>query len=113
MKKNNDLIKGSLVIIILELLAEQGRMYGYQIMKEVEKRTSGNLILTEGALYQALYKLESEGKLYTSTEHEYNRPRKYYGLTHTGVVERDMRKIELEGFIHQLQSIFNFKLSIK
>lgn len=111
MNKNPDLIKGSLSTIILELLSGTGKMYGYQIAKSVKEITQGKLKLTEGALYPALHKLETDGMIEATIERIDNRPRKYYRLTQPGKKERTKRKIELEGFVNQLHSLFNFKIA--
>jgi PadR family transcriptional regulator PadR len=113
MKKNHDLIKGTLKAILLELLSNQRKMYGYQMMKELEKMTDSNLVINESALYQALYKLEAQGVLTSTLEQVDNRPRKYYFLTESGRKERKKQKEELEQFVRQLHSIFNFKLAIQ
>ena len=60
---NQKLYKGSLQTIILNLLDEKGKLYGYEITKLVKEITKGNLTITEGALYPSLHKLESEGVL--------------------------------------------------
>jgi len=58
---SKDLLKGTLKTIVLKLLSEQGKMYGYEITRRVEEMTKGKLQLTWGALYPTLHKLESEG----------------------------------------------------
>ena len=58
---STELLKGSLKTIVLKVLEENGRMYGYQITHKVEELTSGKIILTYGALYPVLHKLEDEG----------------------------------------------------
>ena len=60
---NQKLYKGSLQTIILNLLDEKGKLYGYEITKLVKEITKGNLTISEGALYPTLHKLESEGVL--------------------------------------------------
>jgi len=60
---NSKLYKGSLQTIILNLLEKNDRMYGYEITQKVKLITNGELKITEGALYPALHKLESEGFL--------------------------------------------------
>jgi PadR family transcriptional regulator PadR len=92
MKKNHDLIKGTLKAILLELLSNQRKMYGYQMMKELEKMTDSNLVINESALYQALYKLEAQGVLTSTLEQVDNRPRKYYFLTESGRKERKNKR---------------------
>ncbi|MCL4162624.1 UNVERIFIED_CONTAM: hypothetical protein GTU68_057545, partial [Idotea baltica] len=61
--KRTNLYKGSLVTIILKLLNEHDKMYGYEITQKVKDITKNELQLTEGALYPALHKLEAQGLL--------------------------------------------------
>ena len=82
--KNSQLYKGSLTTIVMKLLEENGRMYGYEITQKVKEITKGELKITEGALYPALHKLEAEGVLEVEIENVDNRLRKYYKLTETG-----------------------------
>ncbi len=109
--KNSQLYKGSLNTIIMKLLEEQGRMYGYEITQKVKEITKGELNITEGALYPALHKLEAEGLLDVEVEKVDNRLRKYYKLTEKGTTETANRLAELEEFIKNIQTIVNPKLS--
>lgn len=109
--KNSQLYKGSLNTIIMKLLEEQGRMYGYEITQKVKEITKGELNITEGALYPALHKLEAEGLLDVEVEKVDNRLRKYYKLTEKGTTETVNRLSELEEFIKNMQTIVNPKLS--
>jgi len=108
--KNSQLYKGSLNTIVMKLLEENGRMYGYEITQKVKEITSGELKITEGALYTALHKLEAEGLLDVEVEKVDNRLRKYYKLTETGTKETVNRLAELEDFIRNMQSLVNPKL---
>jgi DNA-binding PadR family transcriptional regulator len=109
--KNSQLYKGSLNTIIMRLLEEQGRMYGYEITQRVKEITKGELNITEGALYPALHKLEADGLLDVEVEKVDNRLRKYYKLTEKGTTETVNRLAELEEFIKNMQMIVNPKLS--
>lgn len=109
--KNSQLYKGSLNTIIMKLLEEKGRMYGYEITQKVKEITKGELNITEGALYPALHKLEAEGLLDVEVEKVDNRLRKYYKLTEKGTTETVNRLTELEEFIKNMQTIVNPKLS--
>lgn len=106
---NNELFKGTLQTIILNLLAENERMYGYEITQKVKLITDGELVLKEGALYPALHKLEAEGFLETSTEIVENRVRKYYALSQDGEKEVVSKLQEAKDFIAQLQLLLNLK----
>ena len=103
--KNSQLYKGSLTTIILKLLEENSRMYGYEITQKVKAITKGELNITEGALYPALHKLEAEGLLDVEVEKVDNRLRKYYKLTESGTKETVNRLAELEEFIKNMQSL--------
>ncbi|RYY90156.1 MAG: PadR family transcriptional regulator [Chitinophagaceae bacterium] len=109
MKPNAQLFKGSLSTIILKLLSEEGRMYGYEITKRVREWSSGGLELTEGALYPALHKLEAEGLLEVDIEYTGNRPRKYYSITKSGKKETAAKLEELRHFVDQMQSLLHWR----
>jgi PadR family transcriptional regulator, regulatory protein PadR len=103
------LLKGTLQTIILKLLEDNQQMYGYEITQKVKELTSGELKLTEGALYPALHKLEAEGLLETFNEVVDNRVRKYYRLTQQGGQEVTQKLQEAQDFISQLQLVLNLK----
>lgn len=105
--KNSQLYKGSLNTIIMKLLEENGRMYGYEITQKVKLITRGELNITEGALYPALHKLEADGLLDVEVERVDNRLRKYYKLTEQGEKETVNRLEELQEFIRNMQSLVN------
>jgi len=79
-----DLRKGSARVLILAMLAEKP-MYGYQIAKELKRRSKGYFAFKEGTLYPALHALEKEGLLTSQWEVVDKGPsRKYYHLTEDG-----------------------------
>jgi len=106
------LYKGSLQTIILKLLEQTDKMYGYEITQKVRELTKGELEITEGALYPALHKLEAEGLLDVEIVNIGNRLRKYYKLTEQGTKETANRLAELDEFIKTMQTIVNPKFSI-
>lgn len=110
---SNPLLKGTLQTIILKLLEDNNRMYGYEITQKVKEITSGEIMLTEGALYPALHKLEAEGMLETFTEVVDSRVRKYYRLTEQGGKEVTSKLSEAQAFIDQLQLLLNLNLAMK
>jgi PadR family transcriptional regulator, regulatory protein PadR len=84
-------------------------MYGYEITQRVKEATAGDVMLTEGALYPALHKLEAEGFLETFTRVVDNRVRKYYRLTEEGGKEVTTKLSEALLFVDQLQILLNLK----
>ncbi|WP_456378382.1 PadR family transcriptional regulator [Lutibacter sp.] len=110
---NQKLYKGSLQTIILKLLEENDKMYGYEITQKVKALTKGELNITEGALYPALHKLEAEGLLDVEVAKVDNRLRKYYKLTENGTKETVNRLAEMEEFLRTMQTIVNPKFSLE
>lgn len=108
MGKSN-LYKGSLTTIILKLLNEHDKMYGYEITQKVKELTKGELYITEGALYPSLHKLEAEGLLDVEVLKVDNRLRKYYKLTEEGTKETVSKLAELENYIKNMRALVNPK----
>jgi DNA-binding PadR family transcriptional regulator len=111
MFKSNQLFKGSLTTIVLSLLEQNEKMYGYEITQKVKELTNTDLKITEGALYPALHKLEGDGLLTVTLEKVGNRNRKYYQLTENGKTENVNKLADLKDFIEQMQLILNTKLA--
>ncbi|MFD0992654.1 PadR family transcriptional regulator [Tenacibaculum geojense] len=110
---NQKLYKGSLQTIILKLLAENDKMYGYEITQKVKELTKGELQITEGALYPALHKLEAEGLLDVEVAKVGNRLRKYYKLTESGTKETVNRLAQMQEFLSTMQHLVNPKFSLE
>ncbi len=104
---SNDLLKGTLRTIIVKLLSENPRMYGYEITQKVEELSKGEIKLTFGALYPVLHKLEAEGMVTTETENIGKRVRIYYKLTVTG---QSWAKTKIEEFMDYVR-VMNYILN--
>ena len=109
---NTEYIRGTLKTIVLALLAEKERMYGYEITQAVKERTSGEIVLTFGSLYPVLYKLEQEGLLQTESEQVEGRLRKYYALTGTGRQSAHQKRIDFTHFMHLMNRLLHVPLSL-
>jgi PadR family transcriptional regulator PadR len=109
---NAQLLKGSLSVMILRLLEDRERMYGYEITQKVKELTAGEMSITEGALYPALHKLEADGLLTTETQIVDGRARKYYSLTKTGHTEAASRIADLATFLENLNRVLKLKPSV-
>lgn len=108
---SNKLYKGVLTNIILKLLKENGKMYGYEITKKTKEQTNEGFIITEGALYTILHKLEAEEVLEVEFEIVAGRTRKYYKLSEKGKKEAVLKIEELKEFIQNLTGFLNPKLA--
>lgn len=109
---SSELIKGTLKTIILKLLKDNKRMYGYEITQKVKELTEGRIQLTEGALYPSLHALEAEGVLLTETEFIGKRVRKYYSLSPEGKTLTRKRVNELADFIRTMQFLLDIKPAV-
>ncbi|MCD1294680.1 PadR family transcriptional regulator [Methanocella sp. CWC-04] len=80
-----ELKKGSTKLSLLALL-RTGDRYGYELISELEKRTSGVIVLKESNAYPALHSMESDGLVnsYWKETEEGLPPRKYYKITPKG-----------------------------
>ena len=79
-----DLRKGSTTVLILNVLVEKP-MYGYQIAKELKRRSDGYFSFKEGTLYPALHRMEKDGLLRSEWQVVEKGPsRKYYSITEEG-----------------------------
>jgi len=104
---SNELIKGTLKTIVLSLLSDHDRMYGYEITQHVKEQTEGKIQLTEGALYPTLHKLEADGLLTTEKVNIGKRVRKYYKLTKTGATKARSKKQEFIDFSETMNRLIN------
>ena len=83
-EKKNDLLQGTLDLLILRTLAIEP-MHGFGIAKRIEQISEEALRVEHGSLYPALYRLEEQGFLAAEWGvSENNRKVKYYKLTPTG-----------------------------
>jgi PadR family transcriptional regulator, regulatory protein PadR len=106
---SSELIKGTLKTIILKLLVDNKRMYGYEITQKVKELTLDKIKITEGALYPTLHALEAEGLLTTKTEYIGKRVRKYYSLSSAGKAKSKEKISELSNFIGTMISLLDIK----
>lgn len=90
--------KGITELALLYLISEVPR-YGYNIIKELEKRTTGYFKVKGGTIYPALQKLETSGLIKSGrrqgTEHQ---ARRYYQITEKGQQFLAKRLAEWENF---------------
>ena len=108
---SNNFYKGSVKAILLKLLNDNGKMYGYEITKKAKDETNGDFEITEGALYTTLHKLEAEDVLEVEYDLVDGRTRKYYKLSEKGEKEAIDQIEKLNKFIANLTHFLNPKLS--
>lgn len=98
MRINKELLKGSVISLVLTVL-DRKDMYGYDLIKEIEKISSGAVVLKDGTLYPMLHTLEKSGSVESYWVEKKNaRPRKYYRITKPGRAVLKKRTKEWEDF---------------
>ena len=102
---SKELLKGTLSAIILKLLSEQEKMYGYEMSQQVKQLSGGKILLKDGSLYPALQKMTNDGLLSFKEETVGGRVRKYYYITKKGLKEKSVYVEELKDFIATLNKI--------
>jgi len=84
-KKKNDILQGTLVLLVLKTLGANGRMHGYAITSHIQQASGDLLRVEEGSLYPALHRMEQDGWIraeWGTTEK--NREARFYSLTAKG-----------------------------
>lgn len=107
---SSELIKGTLKTIVLKLLTDNKKMYGYEITQRVKELTFDKIQITEGALYPTLHALENDGLVTTETEFIGKRVRKYYSLSPKGKSKTQEKLSELKDFMETMQFLLDIKI---
>ena len=84
MGKPSDLIQGTLDLLILKTISLEP-VHGWAIAKRIQQVSNDVLLVQQGSLYPALYRLENQGWIESETkESESGRVAKFYSLTKEG-----------------------------
>ena len=82
--KPADLLQGTLDLLILKAVS-LGKLHGYGVLLRIQQISGDQLVIQQGSLYPALYRLEHDGDLRGEWgESENNRRARYYSLTPQG-----------------------------
>ena len=84
-KAKNDILQGTLALLVLKTIASRGAMHGYAITSHVQHVSADLLRIEEGSLYPALHRMEQEGWVRAAWGMtEKNRQARFYTLTAAG-----------------------------
>src|SRR5262245_19966259 len=84
-RTRNDILQGTLGLLILKTLSSQGSMHGYAITNHIHQVSNELLRVEEGSLYPALHRMEDEGWIRAEWDvTEKNRDARFYSLTPKG-----------------------------
>ena len=104
-----ELVKGMLRTIILKLLSEHKKMYGYEIIQAIKELSGGKIDMAVAAIYPVLHKLKDEGALTIEKVNIGERVRIYYSLTPNGISAAKEKIEELTDFVKTIQKLMDFK----
>jgi PadR family transcriptional regulator PadR len=84
-RQKNDILQGTLALLILKTIAAQGRMHGYALTSHIQRVSADLLRVEEGSLYPALHRMTHDGWLRAEWgTSEKNRDARFYTITAAG-----------------------------
>lgn len=105
--KQQDLLQGTLDLLILKAVS-LGPLHGYGVLLRIQQISGEELVIQQGSLYPALYRLEHQGAITSEWgESDNNRKAKYYSLTGLGrarLSEETERWNRMSGIINGILS---------
>ena len=105
MPERADLLPGTLDLLILKAVS-LGPLHGYAVLLRIEQMTGGALVVEQGALYPALFRLEHRGLLDTEWGvSDNNRRARYYTLTAAGRRQLDSERKEFTRMVSMVHRI--------
>ena len=104
MKVSKELLKGSTDLLVLTLI-EKEPMYGYQMIKELRKKSENVFNLQEGTLYPILHTLEQKNYITSYWNTSGTKKRKYYAISKEGKKHLKDKKEEWDCFINGVNNV--------
>lgn len=99
-RKQNNMKHGSIELVLL-LLLQSGKKYGYQLAQELDEFSDGEYDLKETTMYPTLYRLNENGYLASEqVKVGVRRTRVYYFITDKG-------KQRLKELLNEYRTIIN------
>ena len=83
--RRNDILQGTLALLVLQTLASGRKMHGYAITAHIQRISDQLLRVEEGSLYPALHRMEQDGWVRAEWgKTEKNREARFYSITPNG-----------------------------
>ncbi len=84
-RAKNDILQGTLALLVLRTLSVSGPLHGYAITSHIQMVSADLLRVEEGSLYPALHRMEQDGWLRSTWGvTEKNRDARFYTVTAKG-----------------------------
>jgi len=107
MRFDRELLKGNTATVVLAIL-DEGPLHGYQIAKEMRRRSGDALELGQGVLYPILHRLEDRGLIAGAWETATGTPsRKRYAITAKGRAELRAKRSEWAAFSEAMSMVLD------
>jgi len=104
-QKSNELLQGALDLLVLRTL-QSGERHGFGILKRIEQMSGQEIVVHQGSLYPALYRLERNGHISSRDGiSENNRKAKYYTLTPQGAILLQEKTETWKRFSHAISLV--------
>lgn len=97
-------VKGNLDLLLLAVV-RTNPSHGYTIIHELARRSQGAFMLSEGAVYPALHRLEELGQVTSKWEMQENRKRRIYRITKKGQKVLGDKTREFDRFVSSVRAV--------
>ena len=92
-KPKNDILQGTLTLLVLRSLEGQGPLHGYALCGHIQRVSDDTLRVEEGSLYPALHRREQEGWVSATWRvTEKGRRAKFYQITTRGLAQLEAER---------------------
>lgn len=107
MAKND--LQGTLDLLVLKTLAQNGALHGYGIVLHIQNASGALLRVEEGSLYPALHRMEQSGWISAEwTLTETNRRAKYYKLTAAGRQQLEQAEENFDQLVKGVRAVMRY-----
>ena len=104
---SSNLLPGTLDLLVLKAVS-LGSEHGYGVLQRIQLASKGALTVEQGALYPALFRLESQGFIEAEWGvSDNNRKAKYYTLTRTGKAKLSRDRSDWQRMVEAMQSVLD------
>ena len=108
-KHRNDILQGTLALLVLQSLARGGPLHGYALTQAIQRASGELLRVEEGSLYPALHRMEQQGWLKaTWGVTEKKRQARFYELTRAGRTQLERERAAWEQLTTGVQKVLSF-----
>jgi transcriptional regulator len=100
------LLRGTLHVLILKTLAASDELHGYGIASRIEEQTGGVVEIEDGALYQALHRMQARGWVRSDWGNaETGKRARFYRLTEAGRKRLRLETASWERYVEAVSKV--------